>query len=86
MKLIYTLDGLSGWILNGQAIWCNNRSELVSIGWHHVASRKDDGEFAEFTKDVEMAINHMARTGDSIAEFGTFGSFMYTRAEPEYEF
>ena len=86
MKLIYTNDGVYGWNLSGKVIWCNSKAELYSIGWAHVAPRKDAEEKIQFLKDVEYAINYCARTGDSIAEFGVFGSFMYTTTEPEYEF
>ncbi len=86
MKLIYTCDGLYGWNLNGKIIWCTNKQELYSIGWAHVAPRKDEEEKQSFIKDVDYAIDHCAKTGDSIAEFGVFGTFMYTTTEPEYEF
>ncbi len=87
MKLIKTNDGLFGWILNGKMIWCDTRQELYSIGWHHVATRKDDEEYAEFCNEVEVAIDAMTQSHKDCAEFGVFGTFMYpTNLEESSEF
>ena len=86
MKLIYTHDGVIGWDLKGKVVWCDNRQEVIRIGWAHVQHLKDAAEYSIFEREIEYAINYMAKTGDSIANFGTFGSFMYTTTEPEHEF
>jgi hypothetical protein len=86
MKLIKTNDGLFGWILNDKMIWCDTRQELYSIGWHHVAKRKDAEEYTEFCKDVDYAIDTMTQRNDDQAEFGVFGTFMYSTKEEASEF
>lgn len=86
MNLIKTHDGLMAWNLNGKVIWCETHEMLISIGWAHIAPRKDAAEKVTFELDVEAALNRMTRTGDTIAEFGVFGTFMYTSQEVEYEF
>ena len=78
MKLIKTNDGLIGWMMDGKMIWCDTRVELYSIGWAHVAPRKDAEEYTEFCKDVDYAIDTMTAQNDDQAEFGVFGPFMYT--------
>ena len=78
MKLIKTNDGLFGWNLNNKMIWCDSRHELISIGWAHVAKRKDLGEYENFCKDIAYALDYMTLVNHSVAEFGIFGSFMYT--------
>ena len=81
MKLIKTNDGLYGWILDTKMIWCDSRSELNTIGWHHVAARKDPEEFTAFCADVSYALDHMAKVNHSVAYFGVFGSFIYSEEE-----
>jgi len=85
MKLIKTNDGLIGWMLNGKMIWCATQQELISIGWHHVAPRKDEAEYPEFVKDVAYAIDTMTAQNDDEAHFGVFGTFMYTTKSPDME-
>jgi hypothetical protein len=87
VKLIYTNDGAIGLNFNPQhkVIWCNNQQEAVDIMWEEFGLRKQLSK-EEIAKDVAYAIDHMAKTGDTIAHFGILGSFMYTTTEPEYEF
>lgn len=85
MKLIKTNDGLIGWMLNDKMIWCSTQQELISIGWAHVAPRKDQGEYPEFCKDVQYAIDHMTQQNHDEAHFGVFGTFMYTTSQEEKE-
>lgn len=86
MKLIYTNDGLIGLNINGKIIWAANIQEAVGIAFGHYSKLQDPPTKAELEHDITYAINHMRNTGDSIAEFGVFGTFMYTTTEPEYEF
>jgi len=78
MRLIKTNDGMYGWNLNGKMIWCDDMSQLNTIGWAHVAPRKDPGEYESFCKNISYALDHMAKVNHAVAEFGIFGSFMYT--------
>lgn len=81
MKLIKTNDGLFGWNLNNKMIWCNTHAELYSIGWHHVATRNDPEWYTSFVREVDYALDVMARQNHTMAEFGIFGSFMYSLEE-----
>lgn len=85
MKLIRTHDGLFGIDWGGKITWHDSQQEVVRAMYGHF------GHFEHITiesiaKDVSYAVDHMAKTGDTIAEFGIFGTFMYTTTEPEYEF
>jgi len=81
MKLIKTNDGLFGWILDNKMIWCDSRSELNTIGWHHVATRCDEEWYVSFVKEVDYALDYMASKNHSLAVFGVFGSFIYSEEE-----
>ena len=87
MKLIYTNDGAIGLDFEKECdvIWCNTQAEALAIMWAHFAPRESTTKW-ELAQDIAYAIDHMARTGDTIAEFGIFGSFMYTKSEVEHEF
>ena len=78
MRLIKTNDGMYGWNLAGKMIWCDDRLQLHHIGWAHIAKRKDPEEFMFFCRDVRHALDYMAKVNHSVAEFGVFGTFMYT--------
>lgn len=85
MKLIRTHDGLIGINWGGKISWYDSLEQVVSAMYGHF------GHFEHITKDsirkdIVYAMDHMAKTGDTIAEFGIFGTFMYTTTEPEYEF
>jgi hypothetical protein len=86
MKLIWTNDGNIGIKFMGsdKVIWCDTLVEACRIATAHFG--KMEVSYNAMWKDMSYAVDHMARTGDSIAEFGIFGSFMYTTTEPEYEF
>lgn len=88
MKLIYTHDGLIGVDFDkaSDVIWCHTVEEAINLVHSNFHKLPDPPSKEEIEKDVRYAIDHMARTGDTIAEFGIFGSFMYTTTEPEYEF
>ena len=88
MKLIYTHDGMIGLNLGDgkPVIWVKSVAEAVEVAFTHFLKLVDPPLKAEIKKDIDYAIAHMIRTGDSIAEFGIFGSFMYTTTEPDYEF
>ena len=85
MKLIRTHDGMLGWQAKDDKIkWCSSVKNLKAQGpfiWNF-----EYEEFVSFCKEVDYALEHMARTGDSIAHFGVFGSFMFTTTEAEHEF
>ena len=81
MKLIKTNDGLFGWNLNGKMIWCDTRAELNTIGWHHVATRNDPEWYTSFVREVDCALDTMRMRNHSMADFGVFGSFIYSSEE-----
>jgi hypothetical protein len=82
VKLIYTNDGAIGLHFNPQreVIWCNSQQEAIDVMWGEFGPRKQLSK-EEIARDVAYAIDHMAKTGDTIAYFGVLGSFMYTTAE-----
>lgn len=83
MKLIVTNDGMMGWVVNGKMIWCSDRSELDSIGWSNVARMYGINQMQrhEFIKEVDYAIDHMAKSNHSVAHFGVMGTFIYSEKE-----
>lgn len=88
MKLIYTNDGLIGldFDKDSDVIWCNNVEEATNLMYTNYQHMHEPPTKQELEKDIRYAIDHCAKTGDTVAEFGIFGSFMYTTTEPEYEF
>ena len=88
MQLIYTHDGLIGLDFDKKCdvIWCHTVEEATNLMHANYQNVLDAPTKEELEKDIRYAIDHMAKTGDTIANFGIFGSFMYTTQEPEYEF
>lgn len=88
MKLIWTNDGNIGikFMDSDKVIWCSNRLEASMIAHGNFVKLQDPPTLEMVRKDIDYAIDHMIKTGDTVAEFGIFGSFMYTTTEPEYEF
>ena len=88
MKLIYTNDGAIGLDFDSivaDVIWCETKQEALNLMWGHFGPRKQFTK-EQIAKDIDYALDHMAKTGDAIAHFGVLGSFMYTTTEPEHEF
>jgi hypothetical protein len=84
MQLIRTHDGLIALKIDQKIIWCddvNHASRLMAIHY-----RDMDVTLRSAYKDICYAIDHMCKTGDTVAEFGVLGGFMYTTTEVEYEF
>lgn len=77
MKLIYTNDGLIGLTIQGKTIWVNNQQEALAIMWS-IFGKRNTFTKEEIQADLAYAINHCAKTGDDVIEFGVLGSFMYT--------
>jgi hypothetical protein len=88
MKLIYTNDGLIGleFDKHSNVIWCHTIEEATNLMHANFQRMHEPPTKQEIEKDIRYAVDHMARTGDTIAEFGVFGTFMFTTTEPEYEF
>lgn len=84
MKLIKTNDGMIGLQINGRVIWCNTIQEATRIAFAHFQRMEVTQE--EMDKDITYALDYMAKTGDTIAEFGVFGTFMYSSKESSNEF
>jgi len=81
MKLIRTHDGILGWMVDGRIKWCPTVENLKAQGLIHWDF--DQVEYVAFCKDVDYAIAHMVKTSHTVAEFGIFGSFMYTTTEED---
>lgn len=93
MKLIYTNDGMIGlkYQPDSDVTWCSNKEEAISLAAGHYAKQfKNAFNLAEIKdemrREIGYAIEDMSRKGHTIAEFGVFGSFMFSTTEPEYEF
>ena len=88
MKLIYTHDGLIGLDFDPKCdvIWCDSIEQAVPLMHANFQHMHEAPTKEELERDIRYAIDYCAKTGDTIAEFGVFGSFMYTTTEPEYEF
>ena len=90
MRVIYTNDGLIGLDFDKacDVIWCNNQVEAVNLLFSNYARLGPDAAPTkeELAKDLAYGINHCAKSGDDIIEFGTFGSFMYTTKDQDNEF
>jgi len=82
MRLVRTNDGALGWLVSKDTVkWCHSVEKLKAYGsllWNFKYH-----EFLFFCKEVDLALKYMDKTGDTIAEFGIFGSFMYTTTEEE---
>ncbi len=83
MKLIHTNDGMMGWVIDGKMIWCSDRAELNRIGWSKAARMYELNSMKrhEFIKEVDYAIDTMAKSNHSVAHFGIMGTFMYSEKE-----
>lgn len=86
MKLIKTDDGLIGldFDKNCDVIWCDSVEQAIPImkgNYNHLGDQGPTVE--ELEQDVRYALDHMAKNNHSIAEFGVFGSFMYTAEEED---
>ena len=88
MRLIYTNDGLIGldFDKSSSVIWCESVEQAVSLMHSNYHKLPDPPSKEAIRKDIAYAIDYMARTGDTIAEFGALGSFMYTTKEEDNEF
>ena len=90
MRIIYTNDGMIGLDFDKQCdvIWCHTQAEAVNLLFANYAKLGPDAAptKAELAKDLAYGIDHCAKTQDTIIEFGTFGSFMYTTKEQDNEF
>jgi hypothetical protein len=87
MRIILTNDGLIGLDFDPKCdvIWCSNQAEALDLMWGHFGPRQQFTK-EEIAKDLAYGIDHCAKTGDTIIEFGVLGSFMYTTKEEENEF
>lgn len=84
MRLVRTHDGQLGWCYENKTRWFNTVSQAkhyAAMHWNF-----DRMEYDYFSREVDYAINHMAKNGHTIAEFGVLGGFMFTTVESEYEF
>lgn len=81
MKLIRTHDGLVGiqFTSQGSIIWVDDYDQLIRITQAHFA--KMEMSHALMHGEISTALDHMLLLNHEVAQFGVFGSFMYTEAE-----
>ncbi len=84
MRLIKTHDGMIGLQIKEKLIWCDSPAEAVPIAAAHYQRMEVTAEM--IASDIHLALDIMASNGDTIAEFGVFGSFIYTTRENDQEF
>lgn len=90
MRIIRTNDGLIGIqsTKDGEVKWCKDQDHVALMAYAHYRTKlgHDAPALRSIEKDVDTAMASMTQTGDTVAEFGVLGSFMYTTTEVEYEF
>lgn len=84
MRILLTNDGLIGLTIDGKVIWCHNQAEALNVMWA-VFGKRQQFTKDEIAKDLAYGIDHCAKTGDNIIEFGVLGSFMYTTKEEDQD-
>lgn len=82
MTLIRTHDGRLGWIYENKVRWFDTVSRAKNYALLHWGFNRI--EYAQFSKGMDYALENMARTGHTVAEFGAMGGFMYTETELHY--
>lgn len=87
MKIILTNDGLIGLDFDPKCdvIWCHNQEEALALMWSHFGPRQQFTK-QEIASDLAYAIDHCAKVGHTLIEFGVLGSFLYTSKEDSNEF
>lgn len=82
MELIRTEDGVIGLKYSDTRppTWCESIDEAIRIGWGHFAAKPNHG-FNVFARDIRYAIDTMVNNKHTVAVFGIWGSFMYTKQE-----
>ncbi len=81
MKLVRTDDGMVGVMFRNavKIVWVDNYDHLLRVTQAHF--RKMDMTHTLMHGELSVALDTMAQLGHNIAQFGIFGTFMYT--EPE---
>lgn len=74
---IKTNDGLIGWKKEGKVIWCKDIPEALSIGFHLFRTLQAEDR-TWWVHEVTVALREMDKQNHTNAEFGIFGSFMYS--------
>jgi hypothetical protein len=77
--LIKTNDGLIGWKCHrtDKMIWCKDMPEALHIGFHLFKTLTPEDR-TWWVHEVTVALRIMAENRHDQAEFGVFGSFMYS--------
>lgn len=83
MQLLRTHDGLIGIKRGDKVTWCDSQEHATNIAF--VLYEKQDHTRESIAKEIELAIDTMAQTNNTIAEFGVFGTFMYATTEDEQD-
>lgn len=82
MKLIKTNDGLMAWKINDTISWYSSINELSNAGVRLLASSSFSHVDANyFAQEVDFALETMRKLNHSVAEFGVYGSFIFSKSE-----
>jgi hypothetical protein len=81
MQLICTKDGVLSWKLETKTIWCASFKDAVEVGWENSKNLLSDLSEEEFTAEMNYAIDTMRSKNHNRAEFGIYGTFMFTTQE-----
>ena len=82
MKLIKTNDGLIGMKTKDKIVWADSREHLDRIVFHHYAYNHGY-TLADAEEEVSFALDAMAQSNHTLAEFGVLGSFIYSTTEQD---
>jgi hypothetical protein len=83
MTLIKTSDGLFSWRKDGKSYEFTTKEFAVQQGFALLST--DYQSLRTFTEEFERAVNLMNDLKHDIAEFGIFGTFIFSMTEEEYE-
>lgn len=89
MQLIYTNDGLIGIkrTIRGkkETMWVDSVEHAVTVADMHYRYTQGEGIITkdELRKEIQYGIDFMAKHKHTKAEYGAFGTFMWSEAEDE---
>ena len=85
MKLIRTHDGMVGLDFDkaSSPIWCTSIEQAVPIAKAAFNHLPYPPSLKEMDEEIRYAVDHMTKVNDTIADFGIFGSFLFSSKEEE---
>lgn len=82
MRLIYTSDGLVGVKFGrAQVKWYDSVEQVIPVLVAHFARQEGSLQPEDINEEVAIALDEMVRNRHDFAEFGIFGSFIYSGEE-----